>query len=334
MGAMNPIDIAASHRTHIGCSKVAQALGISRWGTPYDLWLHYTGRQLLPDISHDLRVALCEPMEQVLAPFVEQRLGGKLRRDRKEYKHPTLPLVAHVDFRLSCDAEAARQALGYAPRVRPVTDIKTSLGHGAKHRFGADGTDELDTDVLMQVHSYNLMVGSEIAFVAALVPGPELKIYTVRADAEIQDLIEDGLADFWRCVTTDTPPDARNEADARRLWAKHAEGKILEADNDLYFDLRAYATLKARMRVLEKDEQTLKDSILPRLTDAESVWFDGKSQATFKANKDRETVNWQAIAKGFMEGMSPEEEARHSAAYATTQPGARVLRLSKALEAD
>lgn len=332
MGTMQPIDIAASHRTHIGCSKIAQALGISRWGTPYDLWLHYTGRQPLPDISHDLRVALGEPMEQVLKPFVEQRLGGELRRDRKEYKHPTLPLIAHVDFRLAASAQAAISTLGGMPKVRPVVDIKTSLGHGAKHRFGQDGTDELDNDVILQVHGYNLMTGAEVAYVAALVPGPEIKIFTVRADAEMADLIEDGLADFWRCVTTDTPPAARNEADARSMWAKHAEGKILEADQHLYLDLRAYAALKAQMRALEKDEQTLKDIILPRLTDAEAIWYDGKSQATFKANKDRDTVDWQGIARGFMEGWSPAEEARHIAAYTTTQPGARVLRLSKALE--
>jgi hypothetical protein len=116
------------------------------------------------------------------------------------------------------------------------------------------------------------------------------------------------------------------------MWARHTEGKILEADNDLIMDLRAYAAVKAQMRALEKDEQALKDSILPRLTDAETIWYNGRSQATYKASKDREFIDWKGIAHNFMEGWSQEEEDQIIASYTTTQPGARVLRLSKSLE--
>jgi hypothetical protein len=113
-------DIAASHRTRLGCSKIAQALGLSRWGTAYQLWEQYTGKAPWPDIGNELRVSLGEPMETVLKPHVEERLGRSLRRDRREYLHPTLPLVGHVDYRASA-----------APgESRPVVDMKTSLGWG------------------------------------------------------------------------------------------------------------------------------------------------------------------------------------------------------------
>jgi hypothetical protein len=68
-------DIAASHRTRLGCSKIAQALGLSRWGTAYQLWEQYTGKAPWPNIGHQLRVALGEPMETVLKPHVEGGWG-------------------------------------------------------------------------------------------------------------------------------------------------------------------------------------------------------------------------------------------------------------------
>ncbi len=70
MTAAVTIDIAASHRKRIGCSSIAQALGLSRWGTQYQLWERYTGRAEWPHLGNELRVALGEPMEDVLRPFV------------------------------------------------------------------------------------------------------------------------------------------------------------------------------------------------------------------------------------------------------------------------
>ena len=140
MTAPAKIDIASSHRARIGCSSIAQALGVSRWGTPYQLWERYTGRAPWPDICGELRVALGEPMEDVLRPFIEQRLGCELRRDRKEYLHPNLPLIGHVDFRANVLAQAVIDALGRPALKRPVVDCKTSLGWRSRVRFGAVST--------------------------------------------------------------------------------------------------------------------------------------------------------------------------------------------------
>lgn len=313
MGA-NSIDIAASHRTAIGCSQIAQALGLSTWGSPLELFNQLTGRESIPDIGGELRVALGEPMEEVLKPHIEARLGFKLRRDRKEYRHPILPLVGHVDFR------------GAVRPGRPVVDVKTSLGYGARHRFGADGTDELDTSVILQMHGYLQLTGAEVAYVAALVPGPELKIYTIRADKEMTTLIEDGLAEFWHCVLTDTPPQPRSEADARSLWARHSEGLVIDADRDLHEMLLTLADVKAEAKALAKQEQELKDALFPRLADAETVQWGGQTIATYKANKDSVKVDWEKMANENVPNMH-----RIIDAYKTTQPGARVLRLSKNL---
>lgn len=328
MGTDSKIDIAASHQQAIGCSRIAQVLGLSRFGTPYELWAQYTGRAPWPDLSNELRVALGEPMEAVLQPFVEARLGGKLRRDRREYKHPTLPMVGHVDFRLARDAAGVVARLGGPARERPVLDMKTSLGFGARHRFGEDGTDELDADVLLQMHGYLLLTGADLAFAAALVPGPELKIFAVEADAEMQDLIEAGIAAFWARVRADMPPEPISEADARRVFPLHATGKLLEADPALLDGLQRLAEIKAQIRGLEKIEQAIKDEVIPQLADCEGVTWGGRSLCSYKASKALPRTDWQALV--YHQWPVPPAELVEQ--FTSLVPGPRVLRLGKALE--
>lgn len=312
------IDIAAAHRERIGCSLIAQALGLSQFGTAYQLWAQYTGRAEWPDIGDELRVALGEPMEDVLRPFVAARLRRELRRDRREYLHPDLPLIGHVDYRASrLDGEGHR----------PVVDMKTSLGFGARHRFGEDGTDQVDDGVLIQMQGYLMLTGAETAYVAALVPGPELKIFTVPADLEIHALIADGIGQFWRCVTSDTPPDPRTESEARQRWARHIPGKVIEIDSGQYADVRSLALLKGQIKQLEDQERAIKDRLIPAIGDADALTYDGREILTFRANKDGSKTDWKAVAE--ILGAPADLIQAHTVAT----PGARVLRLSKELAA-
>jgi predicted phage-related endonuclease len=277
MTALAKIDIAASHRERLGCSKIAQALGLSRWGSTFQLWEMYTNRAPWPDIGNQLRVALGEPMEDVLRPFVEQRLGCTLRRDHREYLHPSLPMVGHVDYRASIGSIAKR------PYVRPVVDMKTSLGWGAKHRFGDDGTDQVDDDVLLQMQGYLMLTGADTAYVAALVPGPELKIFTVMADKECHALIEDGITAFWWHVENDVPPAPATLEDARRRWPQHQEGQTIVADGDALQILAELRDLAARQKALDYERDLAELAIKARLGNAEAlIGPDGKLLCAWK----------------------------------------------------
>lgn len=269
------IDIAASHQKRLGCSNIAQAMGLSRWGTAYQLWERYTGRAAAPDIGNELRVALGTPMEDVLRPFIEQRLGKKLRRDRKEYLHPSLPLVGNLDFRVEAEKN----------EPRPVLDTKTSLGFGARARFGEDGTDEVDVDVLMQVQGYCLLTGATLAYVAALVPGPELKIYTLPADPELHALVEEGVARFWWHVKTDTPPAITTLPDAARRWPTETLDAI-PADEGTLNLLASYRQIKADLKALEAQADAYELTLKERLAEHEAfLGPDGKPLCVWKSQQ-------------------------------------------------
>lgn len=280
------IDIAASHQDRLGCSMIAQALGASAHRTPYQLWEVYTGREPWPDLGDDLRVALGEPMEHVLRPFVEKKLGGKLRRDSKEYFHPTLKLVAHVDYRLSKVAQILSD-LGIQTDQRPVVDMKTSLGFGAKFRFGVDGSDEVDSDVLLQMQGYTLLTGADLALVAALVPGPEIKIYPIIADKELHRLIEEGVDKFWWHVESDTPPDITTLEDAIRRWP-HSIQNSISADDQTMLSIAALREVKAVLAEQKKIADQYELEIKTYMADAEAIVDeDGKPLCTWKSQGDR-----------------------------------------------
>lgn len=264
------IDIAASHRTRIGCSKIAQAMGLSSYGTPYQLWEQYTGRAPWPDIGGNLRVALGEPMEDVLRPFVAERLGCELRRDRREYLHPDLPIIGHVDYRASTTALAVIELLGRPALKRPVVDCKTSLGWGSRHRFGADGTDEVDFSVMLQKQGYLMLTGAELAFVAALVPGPELKIFQIFADAEIHRRIEEGIDEFWWHVQNDTPPPAKTTEDALRRWPFSTASSVT-ASGEMISIVSELRGVKSGIKNLEKREAELELALKTEMGDAEAL---------------------------------------------------------------
>jgi len=279
------IDMAARHKTHLGCSQIAQALNLSHWGTAYQLWEQLTGRAPVPVLDHHLRVALGEPMEVVLKPFVEQRLGRELRRDRREYFHLDLPLVGHVDYRAS--------ALN--GEKRPVVDMKTSLGWGAAGRFGDASADDVDDGVLLQMQGYLLLTGAETAYVAALVPGPELKIYTIQADPELHAMIEQGVARFWDCVKTDNPPPLVSLADAGRRWPNHDPETVLPAESEDRQRIADLRDLLTTIKEMEQEADALKLALQVRLENREAlVDMSGRPLCTWKT-QSRTAVDTDAL---------------------------------------
>lgn len=315
--------IAQSHKTAIGCSKIAQALGLSRFGSRYELWLQHTGRAEPEDIGSQLRVALGEPMEEVLRPFVAERLGRELRRDRKVYRHDTLPIVAHVDYRASKIA---------GEHLRPVVDMKTSLGFGARVRFGEDGSDEVDDDVMLQMQGYLMLTRADLAYVAALVPGPELRTYTIEADRELHEMIADGIADYWRLVESDTPPDPQSEDEARMRWPGHQPHKVAELDGEAEGLIKKLAWIKREIKDMEREAQDVRDMLMPQLADAETV-IDrtGAKLATYKANRHTHRTDWQSIALELLRDHDDAERDSLISSHTEIRPGARVLRLAKDL---
>lgn len=269
------MDIAASHRSFLGCSKIAQALDVSRFGTANELAAQYLGRKPWPELN-SLAAQLGEPMEAVIKPFAEKEIGAVLRRDRREYHDHDLRMVAHLDYRalLLPDSPYARWLL---ESKRPVVDIKTSLSFAARERFG----DEVDWDVLLQTQGYTMLTGAPVAFVAALVAGPALKVYEIPADPELHAMIRAGVQRFWGHVTRGELPPPRTLDDADLHWPA-SSGRVAHADTDLAALIEEYRRTKSILNDQREILDVLELRIKTAMQDAEALSFAGKTLATWR----------------------------------------------------
>lgn len=266
------IDIVASHRNRLGCSEIAQALGVSPWGTPLELWEQKTGRVRRPDISDDLRIKLGHRLEQVVAELYCAETGHRVARDNRSHTLPNLPLVGNIDRRIV----GAKRGL----------EIKTSLG-----KFGGadwtDASDGIPLHYLMQVNGYLLLTGWESWDVAALLAGPQLRIYTIQRDPEMERLIIDGVREFWRCVETDTPPAPVSSEDANRRWP-HSSTDTKAASDSARVYIERLREIHALVADAEREAEHIELLLKTEMQDAEALADEkGRPLVTWKTSTSR-----------------------------------------------
>ena len=95
------------------------------------------------------------------------------------------------------------------------------------------------------------------------------------------------------------------------------------------------AAIKAQTRDLEQREKIIRDWLMPRLADSDTVEYAGQSLLTYRANKPSQETDWSKLAMAIMSwaDFDTEQTAEWLNKHTTTQPGARVMRLAKNLGA-
>lgn len=323
----------ADRLTGLGGSELGAILGLNPYRTPYDVWLEKTRRHTTEVDGIHLRHGQWN--EQFIADEYTRATGLRTQRYNAMLRHPEAPLIGHVD-RLVVPAGAKTASYKTEIRTDLGLECKTAsaFAAGRDSEWGPAGTDQVPQSYLLQIAGYQALTGCERWDLAALIGNSDLRIYHFTRDRELESYILEEASRWWRdYVVADTPPPPSSELEARQRWPGHTPGKVLDADPTLYTDLTMLARLKAEIRAKEKEEQALKDRILPALADAEVVAWAGKEIMTYRANKASDKTDWKALADELLRGFAPEDRARYLADYTTTQPGARVLRLGKALEA-
>ena len=323
----------ADRLTGLGGSDLGAILGLNPYRTPHDVWLEKTRRHT-PEVD-GIHLRHGQWNEQFIADEYTRATGLRTQRYNAMLRHPEAPLIGHVD-RLVVPAGAKTASYKTEIRTDLGLECKTAsaFAAGRDSEWGPAGTDQVPQSYLLQIAGYQALTGCERWDLAALIGNSDLRIYHFTRDLELESYLLEEASRWWRdYVIADTPPPPSSELDARQRWPGHSPGRALEADESLYTDLTLLARLKAEIRDYEKQEQALKDRILPALEDAEIITWAGKEITSYRANKASNKTDWRALADELLRGFAPEDRARYLADYTTTQPGARVLRLGKALEA-
>ena len=186
----------AARRSGVGGSDAAAALGLSKFKTPYQLWLEKT-RLLEPDdLDAVERVHFGRIMEDIIAREYARRNGVKVRRRKQIIRHPKYPwMIASVDRLI----DGHRRGL----ECKNVDAMAFRQGDG----WGEPESDQVPEEYLLQVQHYMIVLDYPEWHLAACVGGNRLECYVVRRDPELAEMIIDGEHDFWQRVERlDAPP--------------------------------------------------------------------------------------------------------------------------------
>lgn len=233
-------------RSFIGGSDAAAVLGMSRWRTPLDVWIEKTSVDPMPDTASE-PMRWGSRLEPVIADDYAARHSVRLI-ESPSIVHPDYPMISGTPDRLIVDADG-----------QPIAglEIKTSSRYDD---WGADGTDEIPTEYLLQCQQYMAVVPVDIWRVAVLLGGNRLREYVVRRNERLIDAMIAREVAWWEAhVVSRVPPPGDSQPDIR--WMRDA-GSTIEADAatsariELLARLRGEATAIAA--AIEEEEAAVK----------------------------------------------------------------------------
>lgn len=257
-------------RTAVTASEIATVLGISPWGSPFNLF--HLKRGTITDDYEDDVLSLGRHLEPWVAdrwaadhPDVEMGLGGLFASVERPWQ------MATPDRLLDMPDEDGRYGDG-------VLEIKTS---GTYDGWGDDGTDEIPpyyrAQVLWQLDTLDLRIGHVTCLFLA---SRQRRDYVIEYDEGDVKLMRDAARDFLALVEEGTaPPIDHLPATAQALKQLHADfdpDAEAEVPKDLAVD---YRLAKASLDDAQAHYDLLTNQVRAAMGDAKTAMCDGRKVA-------------------------------------------------------
>lgn len=282
---MNSPDRAAwlaQRRAGIGASDLAAVLGISPWKTPLELYLDKRGE--LPPQADNPTLRRGRLLEPLVLDFYVDETGRPITRQQEHvvdgWKMATLD---------GFDAEA----------LAPV-EAKTVNAFAARE-FGAHGSDDVPLHYAAQVHWQIMLTGAGCGYLAALIGSDDFRIFELKRDRDLEQLLVARAGEFWQRVQDGRPPEPTSEADVRLLYPRDA-GSQITATPDIADDVLQLAGVKEQIKTLEQHEAGLTGKIKTYLGE-HAVLIDsaGRALATWKSAKPTQKTDYKAAIDALCE---------------------------------
>lgn len=174
-------------RHGIGGSDAGALVGMSKYASPYTVWLDKTGK--LPD-KEDTEAMRCgRDLEEYVARRFCEATGKKVRRDNHIIKNSLYPF-AHANV----DRVIVGENAGLECKTTSTLDLKQFRGVEFPERY------------YCQCVHYMAVTGMDRWYLAVLVYGKGFYTYTLERDQAEIDALMAAEAGFWPLVENNTPP--------------------------------------------------------------------------------------------------------------------------------
>lgn len=289
-----------SRKKGVGGSDVSTIMGLSKYKTAYQLWLEKTGRKEPEDISDKWAIVKGNALENEL-------------RKRFRSNHPEMLVTDGTDkqfisrekpyLRASLDGILQREDGSFG-----ILEIKTASSRRAGDWHDEDGNLRIPPYYLAQVEFYALVTGWTWGYVYAAIGDDEPVEIPFEADVEDMGAIDKAADDFWRFVTSGTPPQLTG-GDVQKAFPEPTPDIVDEsADDDLYALLARYESAIRMLNDLKATQKELQEQIILRIGSHTGVRC-GNLQATYKPTTRKEyTVKATTYRKFTFKAIEEKEQ--------------------------
>ena len=250
---MSREDWLAQRRKTIGGSDAAAIVGLSRYSTPYTIFMDKTGR--LPDKPDTEAMRLGRDLEDYVAKRWQEATGKKVRRLQAMLYNPMYPF-AHADV----DRMVIGEDAGLECKTTSTLDMKQFHGVEFPEKYYA------------QCVHYMAVTGAKRWYLAVLVFGRGFFEFTLERDQAEIDALMTAEGGFWRdYVERDTPPPPDgSQATTDALQVVYADSR--DEERDLFGRetmLDEYMQLKRQKRAIEDRMGEIENALKEDLQEAE-----------------------------------------------------------------
>lgn len=285
-----------SRRLGIGGSDVAAILGLSKYKSPYQLWLDKTGRVELEDSTSE-PAYWGNQLEDIVAKEYALRHGVKVQRVNKTLEHAEFTWArANIDRAIINPEISGNVRIDKEGKLTTdrILECKTANQYLAK-LWGDEQSEAVPDYYLTQVQWYMGITGASMCGLAVLIGGQKFRSYQIAFDPELFNMLIEECSVFWNeHVKADMPPAPTTFDDVLHRWSAHNPDQAVEADDELVGIITEYKELNKTMKEADKELDALKLQICSRMEDAEMIIAQDKRLATFKY-QERKSLDSKAL---------------------------------------
>jgi putative phage-type endonuclease len=316
----------AQRREGIGGTDISAIVGVNPYRKPMDVFMDKLGYADPVEESESMHWG--NVLEPVIAEEFTNKTGIELVRGEFMRSIENKLVIGTPDF-LNHDMLVGMEA-------------KTAGLRQAK-LWGEEQTDIVPIQYLTQVYWYLQLTGFDEWKLAVLIGGQEFRIYTIKRDENVQAGLVDRAMQFW-CdhIVTKTPPSLdsseASEAYLKKLFPAHTTETLAIATpniNDAMWNLHEE---KKNLKAAEETVATLENQIKAYIGESAGVAGE-KIQATWKASKDSEVIDWKEMSWDIYRcyeedvekhGLKPcASYEKYKSQYTTTKAGSRRFLLKE-----
>lgn len=267
----------------ISGSDVAAILGLSPFRSPLDVFCEKL--RLVEGPAESLPMRVGKALEPFLVAEYNRQTGLEARPSTALYRSSRYPWMLGTP-----DAFVASPSLG--------VEFKTASVRS--ERFWGDGEDAIPDYYLTQIAWYAAITGIDTWNCAVLIGNSDFRIYTIRRDPGLEQLLIEKAQEFWeKHVLTQEPPalDGSSSCDAYLRARFPRSSASLRSSNPVEDALAAeLARVRSELGELERQNAALEARMKLAIGEAQGIQGEGW-RATWKRAKDSSVTDWESVVK-------------------------------------